>query len=101
MGRIFSILALLMCCFVTVHAVELVKDGKFTFSGVVVAANAVPSTQLAAGEIVYHLEKVTGEKLPIIAPAAVVAGKKYIFVGHCKNTLHLKAWKLDRNNGII
>ncbi|MBQ9088171.1 MAG: DUF4838 domain-containing protein [Lentisphaeria bacterium] len=101
MGRIFSILTLLVCCFVTVHGVELVKDGKFTFSGVVVAANAVPSTRLAAEEIVYHLEKVTGEKLPVIAPNAVAAGKKYIFVGHCKKTLHLKAWTLARNNGII
>ena len=101
MGRIFSILTLLVCCFVTVHGVELIKDGKFTFSGVVVAANAVPSTRLAAKEIVYHLEKVTGEKLPVIAPNAVVSGKKYIFVGHCKKTLHLKAWTLARNNGII
>ena len=101
MKKIVSILFVLQLFVSTVFAVDFIKDGKVVFSGIVIPSQPVQELQVAADELAYHLEKLGGEKIPIISAREVKAGKKYFYLGHCKNNLHLKAWKLPRHTGVI
>ncbi|MCC6580953.1 MAG: DUF4838 domain-containing protein [Phycisphaeraceae bacterium] len=59
--------------------VTLVKDGK-PASTIVVAAQATRSARMAAAEVQWHIQKVTGATIPIVADDAAVEGPR-ILVG--------------------
>ena len=64
--------------------VPLVKDGK-PAATIVLAREASRSAQFAAAELQYHVEKISGAKLPIVSGAEIVKGPR-ILVGASKAT---------------
>lgn len=61
------------------NAVEIVRDGQ-PLAQVVIRANASPSEQRAASELVTHIERMTGARLAIINDAAAVP-ERAILIG--------------------
>lgn len=68
-------------------AAELVKDGK-PVSTIIIDANPRKSANLAALELQYHIEKMTGAKIPITNAPDTVKGTK-VFVGESRGTKEL------------
>jgi len=70
--------------------VSLVKDGK-PVASIVIGKETSRSAQFAAAELQYHIEKITGAKLPIVSDAEAVKGTR-ILVGASKATQAL-CWR--------
>lgn len=68
-------------------AVTLVRDGK-PVSAIVVAKAPAPAARLAAKELQYHIEEITGASLPIKTPDEYVEGVR-ILVGESEVTRRL------------
>ena len=66
-------------------AMDLVRDGKATAT-VVVPDKALPVVMFAAGELVYHVERATGAKLPIAKESERPRDGVRVFVGGCQAT---------------
>ena len=77
------------------NKIALVRDGK-PCATIVMAERPTKPVQLAAAELQYHVEKITGAKLPIVSDTATVEGNR-ILVGESKATgvlgLHNKDFK--------
>ena len=69
-------------------AATLVKNGKAA-SFVIIPEKAQPSVKVAAEELVYHIRKATGAKLPVYTENAVPASAKgdRIYLGACKKRI--------------
>jgi len=66
--RFLALLMLLVIPAAQVAAFDLVVDGRSDYT-IVLAADAIPAEQFAAEELVLHLEKISGAKLPIVTDA--------------------------------
>ena len=79
----------------TENRITLVRDGKPSAT-IVLGTEPTRSAQLAAAELQYHVEKITGAKLPVVSDTAAVEGTR-ILVGESKATgvlgLHSKDFK--------
>jgi len=64
---------------------DLVRDGQATAT-VVVPDEALPVVTFAAEELVYHLERATGAKLPIAKESERPRDGAMLFVGRCQAT---------------
>lgn len=73
----------------TTFAADLVKNGK-SVSVIVLARRATISARFAADELNFHIEKITGTKLPIVRTAQ--PGKTNIFIGANTNTPQNKSF---------
>jgi len=62
----------------------LVKDGK-PVASIVIGKEASRAAQLAAAELQYHIEKITGARLPVVSDAEMVKGPR-LLVGASKAT---------------
>ena len=71
-----------------VSAATLVKNGKAA-SYVIIPEKAQPSVKVAAEELVYHIRKATGAKLPVYTENAVPSSAKgdRIYLGNCKKRI--------------
>ena len=63
-----AMLALFVIPAAQVAALDLVIEGRSDYA-IVMAADAIPAEQSAAEELVLHLEKISGAKLPIVTDA--------------------------------
>ena len=87
---VFTVISLVSFCSVgcgqseTAPVTTLVRDGKALVS-IVIGKSPTKSAQLAAAELQYHVEKITGTKLPIVSDEAPVNGN-VILVGESKAT---------------
>jgi hypothetical protein len=81
------VLAALAWCGRPAEAVTLVKNGQ-PASAIIVSANATMSANMAAREIQYHIEKMSGVKLPILISEQVRPPypPAFIFVGRSPHT---------------
>ena len=61
-------LLVLLACATQVAALDLVVDGRSDYV-IVLAVDAIPAEKFAAEELVLHLEKMSGVKLPIVTDA--------------------------------
>ena len=61
-------LLVLLACAAQVAALDLVVDGRSDYV-IVLAVDAIPAEKFAAEELVLHLEKMSGVKLPIVTDA--------------------------------
>jgi hypothetical protein len=68
--------------------VTLARDGKATAT-IVVAENPTPSARLAALELQYHVERITGAVLPILTDAAPDIAGTHLLVGESAHTRKL------------
>lgn len=66
------------------HGAELVKNGKAA-AVIILDQEASPAAQLAAFELQYHIEKISGAKLPIVDDPGKAQGTR-IFVGESRET---------------
>ena len=71
-----------------IQAVTLVQNGKAA-SFVIIPEKAQPSVKIAAEELVYHIRKATGAKLPVYTENAIPASAKgdRIYLGACKKRI--------------
>jgi hypothetical protein len=78
-------LGLLFVAAASVYGLTLVKDGQPTCV-IVTADNPYPSQQLAAEELQYHLEQMSGAKVPIVREADLQeTDAVLVFVGQSEN----------------
>ncbi|MBE6358229.1 MAG: DUF4838 domain-containing protein [Lentisphaerae bacterium] len=85
----------------TLSAMELIKNGKLTVSGIVIPEKAYPTVEYAAQEISCHLEMAASEKLPIIKETDVQQDKSYIYLGSCRANQKFKSDEMALDSGII
>ena len=101
MGKVSAIfLTILFMCGV-VSGVDLVKDGKLLFDGIVTPDKPVPSVAHAAQELYYHVRQAAACSLPIVVEGAVEPGKRYIYLGRCGKNENLNPAGLPWNTGVI
>ena len=98
-----SLFAALICAaaFCTAHAAEFFKDGRLLFKAIAIPEKPSPAAAHAARELIYHINKMTGDKITVIRDRNAKPGGKYIFIGSCMQNASLDAGKLDNNCGII
>ena len=94
-----ALFSLVICS--TLCGVDLVKNKKLMFDGIVTPDKPVPSVVHAARELYYHIKKATVRKLPIIKESAAKTGKRYIYVGGCKANSRFAPEKMAWNSGVI
>ena len=89
-GIVFMVMGLLGFCNLgcgqseTASEITLARDGK-PLATIVIGKSPTKSAQLAAAELQYHVEKITGVKLPVVSDEAPVRGTS-ILVGESKAT---------------
>jgi len=76
--------------------VSLVKDGK-PMASIVIGTEASRSAQFAASELQYHIEKITGVRLPVVHDTQPVKGVR-VLVGDSKATAALGLHNADFQN---
>ena len=101
-GMVFVLLVVFACAsFLSAAEITLVDNGKANAT-IVTAAEPTISAKLAAVELQYHIEKITGTRLPIKTDANKIKGNK-ILVGESGATkkLGLKADKFPSQEYLI
>ena len=101
MKKLLTIFLLPMLFINVLSAMDLIKDGKLTISGIILPAKPYPTVEHAAKEIAYHLKLATGQELPLLKDKDVQKGKSYIYVGGCFGNQKLNSGTMDPNTGII
>ena len=83
-----TLLLTAMLFFLSAGAVTLVKDNK-AVSFIIIPEKAQPSVKIAAEELVYHIQKSTGAKLPVYTENTVPSSAKgfRIYLGNCKKRI--------------
>jgi len=92
---------MLLCLLPPAYAMDLVRDGQATAT-VVVPDNALPVVTFAAEELVYHLQRATGAKLPIAKESEKPTDGALVFIGGCQATVEAGIGTADLPpNGLI
>ncbi len=85
MHRHLSLLSALLCSLPPLAAMDLVRGGKATAT-VVAPDKALPVVKFAVEELVYHVERATGARLPVVKESARPKTGALVFVGGCRAT---------------
>ena len=92
---------LFVSVFFTVSAADFFKDGKLQFKAVAIPEKPSPAAAQAARELIYHINKMSGDKITVVRDRNAKKGEKYIFIGTCMQNSSLNADRMDVNSGVI